>query len=157
MAEPQPSTDNKTQKPNCLDNWPPPKDSNENKWLVKAFEIALQESAMPGSYGDPGPTMRRALLDTRNNFASPTEEIHKILKREGHDMELPRDLVIIFYEQEPSATPTPTPTGTPKENKGTAHPHPNHCYLVLYLDPVGTATPKSFQSHVMCCYDPYQS
>jgi hypothetical protein len=146
--------------PDCLKNgWPPT--GEKEKWLIQAFDTALHDSAMSAPNSSPwptGPALRTKLLDTKNNFKAPKDAIKDILKGQGHVMALPDDLVIIFYFEEPKPTPTPnpSPSGSPKDDKETGHPHPNHCYLVLYLDPVGTAAPKSFQEHVMCCYDPYK-
>lgn len=144
-----------TQIPNCLGNWPPA-DPTQNQWVKDAFDTALSVSATPGQPNDPGPTLRRALLDPKNNFKSPKDAIKKILDTQhpNNNINFPSDLVIIFYEEEPQSSPTPAPNA----KSTTPLLHPNHCYLVLYLDQVGSiapTAPSDSRAHVMCCYDPY--
>lgn len=155
MAQPQAKPKTDPQIPNCLGDWPPANDPQKG-WLKEAFDIALHDSAMPGNSNDPGPKLRQALLDTKNNtnFDSPKKAIKKILDKNhpGNGIKFPDNLVITFYEEEPQASPTPSV----EARLTTPWYHPNHCYLVLYLDPVGSMAAKTdSRPHVMCCYDPY--
>src|SRR5256885_12063026 len=132
--------------PNCLvDDWPPTNQTDKNQ-LVEAFEKALHDSAVDDA---PGIKLRNALLDTKNNFASPKAAIKKLLDdaHPNNKIKFPKDLVIIFYEPEEGTAPTPTPSATEQANAlRCALLHPNHCYLVIYLEPLGSV--KSFQDHV---------
>jgi hypothetical protein len=139
--------------PDCLANWPP-SDQTQKDQLREAFETALHDSAMDN---DSGKALRKDLLTTKNNFELPKKRIKEILDKQhpGNNITFPSDEVIIFYEEEPEASPPPT-----RHEKHLTVPfyHPNHCYTVLYLDPVGSVTagiPIDFRAHVMCCYDPY--
>jgi len=141
--------------PNCLvNNWPPT-DKKDKEQLVEAFEKALHDSAVDDA---PGSKLRVELLDTKDNFQAPKDAIKKILDQLHPDnkIKFPKDLVILFYEPEEDSAPTPPATGETNALR-CALLHPNHCYLVLFLEPVGSVTAaKSFQDHVMCCYDPYK-
>jgi hypothetical protein len=158
-----PTTKAKPTIPNCLaSDWPP--QDPKKQWLITAFETALHDSAMANPNSSPwptGPALRTKLLDTKNNFQSPKNAIGDILRGQGHNMQLPPDLVIVFYEPEPKATATPTaaPVIREKKDEKATYLHPNHCYLILYLEPADSLTLKdpnpNFQAHVMCCYDPY--
>lgn len=146
--------------PNCfVDTWPP-QDQGAKDELIDAFNRALVDASKPGTPQDQsGPELRKKLLDTRNNFEAPKKamwdkliEVHPNTK-----IKFPPGLVIIFYDPETGTSPTPTSTDT-EQTKALRCSllHPNHCYIVVYLEPVGsTATNPILKDHMMCCYDPY--
>jgi hypothetical protein len=158
-AQSQPDTARAKSKPDCfVDNWPP-QDADEKKELVAAFNKALKDAAEPGAVDAPGPKLRRALLNPANNYKAPKDAMKVKLKEinSNSKIKFPKDLVIIFYEEEtekksPSSTPA-EPAKTPK----TASEHPNHCYIVVYIEPITSPTAKTpdFQTQMVCCYDPY--
>ena len=144
--------------PNCfVDNWPP--QGAEKQELIDAFNKALQDAAMPGSVNDPGPRLRRALLDTRNNFKAPKQAIKDKLKEvhPNSKIKFPKDLVIIFYEKETEKKAPARKAAKRKKALRTVGEDPNHCYIVVYLEPLSSINAKtpSFQDQMVCCYDPY--
>jgi hypothetical protein len=158
MAQSRPKT-TANHIPNCfVDNWPP-HDATEKKDLVDAFNNALKDSAVSGAVDDPGPTLRKKLLDTRNNFEAPKKAMKDKLKEVNPNSKIkfPNDLVIIFYEPELGTSPTPPPSATEQANAlRCALLHPNHCYIVVFLEPVNSpVTNPSLKENMMCCYDPY--
>jgi hypothetical protein len=102
-AQSQPDTARAKPKPDCfVDDWPP-QDETEKLELVKAFNKALKDAAEPGTpQNQSGPELRRKLLDTSNNYKAPKEAMEKKLKEINSNTKIkfPKDLVIIFYEEE---------------------------------------------------------
>ncbi|HVF72868.1 MAG TPA: hypothetical protein VM940_14795 [Chthoniobacterales bacterium] len=158
-AQPQADTARTRTKPNCfVDNWPP-QDATEKQELVDAFNKALKDAAEPGADDQPGPKLRKALLDPADNYKAPKKAMKDKLKEINSNTKLkfPEDLVIIFYEEE---TEKRTRSSTPAEQiktAKTAREHPNHCYIVVYMEPITSPTARTpnFQTQMMCCYDPY--
>jgi hypothetical protein len=161
-AQAQSNTATAAHIPNCfVDNWPPTNQTDKDQ-LVKVFEKALKDSAKPGTPQDQsGPDLRKILLDTKNNFKAPKDKIRQRLDTEypNNKIKFPKYLVIIFYEAEAGTAPTPAPTATATEQANAlrcALLHPNHCYIVVYLEPVSSSvTNPSLKNNMMCCYDPY--
>lgn len=122
----------------CTD-WP----SDQDKPTVEAaFDRVLNDSAT-------NKPLRDQLLDPRNCYKAPKEAVQKVLNSMPGKVQIPADVLILFYENDSSDFLKPRP---PFDD----YPS-DHCLHIFFLPPFGSPVAKtSFRENLMCCYKPWK-